>query len=79
MLQLVVIGLGGGYVPTDTWREMVSKISSICVTGQFKRLQQDLEDLYRRAGVSRPAIQAYQDALLSLLAEEVETNTSKAN
>ncbi len=55
---------------SDTWTEMVSKVSAICVTGQFKRLQGELEDLYRRAGVPKPAVQAYQDALLSLLAEE---------
>lgn len=57
---------------SDTWREMVSKVSSICVTGQFKRLQRELEELYQRAGVPQPAVQAYQDALLSLLAEEDE-------
>jgi hypothetical protein len=51
---------------------MVSKVSSICVTGQFKRLQRELEELYQRAGVPQPAVQAYQDALLSLLAEEDE-------
>ncbi len=58
---------------SDTWRQMVSKVSAICVTGQFKRLQYDLEDLYRRAGVPQPAVQAYQDALLSLLAEKDKT------
>jgi hypothetical protein len=51
---------------------MVSKVSAICVTGQFRRLQRELEDLYRRAGVAQPAVQAHQDALLSLLAEEDE-------
>lgn len=57
---------------SDTWRAMVTKVSTICVTGQFKRLQRELEELYRRAGVAQPAAQAYQDALLSLLAEEDE-------
>jgi len=59
-------------VHADTWRAMVSKVSAICVTGQFKRLQRELEELYRRAGVAQPAVQAYEDALLSLLAEEDE-------
>lgn len=58
---------------SDTWTQMVSKVSAICVTGQFKRLQRELEDLYQRAGVPKPAVQAHQDALLSLLAEEDET------
>jgi len=49
---------------------MVKKVSAICVTGQFKRLQRELEELYRRAGVPEPAVQAYQDALLSLLADD---------
>lgn len=64
--------IGGLFVHSDTWREMVTKVSTICVTGQFKRLQRELEELYRRAGVPQPAVQAYQDALLSLLAEEEE-------
>lgn len=51
----------------------------ICVTAQFKRLQRELEELYRRAGVPRPAVQAYQDALLSLLAEDEETPNRGAN
>ncbi|AEW05389.1 hypothetical protein Sulac_1896 [Sulfobacillus acidophilus DSM 10332] len=55
---------------SDTWRAMVKKVSAICVTGQFKRLQRELEELYRRAGVPEPAVQAYQDALLSLLADD---------
>ncbi|AUW93709.1 MAG: hypothetical protein C7B44_02825 [Sulfobacillus thermosulfidooxidans] len=58
---------------TDTWREMVGKVSAICVTGEFKRLQRQLEELYRRAGVSQPAVQAYQDALLSILAQDEES------
>lgn len=57
---------------SDTWREMVSKVSAICVTGQFQRLQRELEDLYRRAGVHNPDVQAHQDALLSLLADKDE-------
>lgn len=52
------------------WREVVGRISAICVTGQFKRLQRELEDLYRRGGLTKPAIRAYQDALLAILAEE---------
>ncbi len=63
---------------TDLWRDMVGKISTICVTGQFKRLQHQLEDLYRRAGVPQPAVQAYQDALLSLLADEEEFPMQKS-
>ncbi|OLZ12273.1 hypothetical protein [Sulfobacillus thermosulfidooxidans] len=55
---------------TETWQGMVSKIAAICVTGEFKRLQRQLEELYRRAGVTQPAVQAYQDALLSILAED---------
>ncbi len=57
---------------TDLWRDVVGKISTICVTSQFKRLHHQLEDLYRRAGVPQPAVQAYQDALFSLLADEDE-------
>lgn len=64
--------IGGIFVHSDTWREMVSKVSTICVTGQFKRLQSELEDLYLRAGVPQPAVQAYRDALMSLLADEDE-------
>jgi hypothetical protein len=52
------------------WRDVVGKISAICVSGQFKRLQRELEDLYRRGGLAKPAVQAYQDALLAMLAEE---------
>lgn len=55
---------------TAAWQEMVRRISTICVTGEFKRLQRQLEELYRRAGVTQPAVQAYQDALLSILAED---------
>ncbi len=62
--------MGGVFVQSDTWQQMVAKVSAICVTGQFKRLQSELEELYRRAGVPQPAVQAYQDALLSLLAED---------
>ena len=58
------------------WREVVGKISGICVTGQFKRLQRELEDLYRRAGLVDPAAQAYRDALLAILAEEDEAASS---
>lgn len=60
-------------------RIMVNRISMICVTAQFKRLQRELEELYRRAGVPKPAVQAYQDALMSLLAEEEEGLSSLAN
>lgn len=75
MLQLGVFGLGVMLVQTDTWRIMVNKVSAICVTGQFKRLQRELEELYRRAGIPQPAVQAHQDALLSMLAEENEQVT----
>lgn len=51
-------------------RGVVGKISVICVSGQFKRLQRELEELYRRGGLAKPAVQAYQDALWSMLAEE---------
>lgn len=57
----------------DNWRDVVERIATICVTSQFKRLQRQLEELYRRAGVSHPATQAYQDALLSILAEEEDS------
>ncbi|MHB1954373.1 MAG: hypothetical protein ACYCOU_11550, partial [Sulfobacillus sp.] len=70
--------IGGIMMETDLWRDMVGKISTICVTGQFKRLQHQLEDLYRRAGVPQPAVQAYQDALLSLLADEEEFPMQKS-
>lgn len=60
---------GRGMEVTD-WRDVVGRISTICVTGQFKRLQRELEDLYRRGGLAKPAVQAYQDALLALLADE---------
>lgn len=70
--KMKCLWIGGVFVHSDTWRSMVSKVSAICVTGQFKRLQQELEELYQRAGVPQPAVQAYQDALLSLLAEEDE-------
>ncbi|MDA8204646.1 MAG: hypothetical protein M0Z36_01145 [Thermaerobacter sp.] len=62
---------------SDTWRLMVSKVSAICVTGQFKRLQGDLEELYRRAGMPQPAVQAYEDALLSMLADGDEAVTNQ--
>ncbi len=58
---------------TENWREIVGKVSAVCVTGEFKRLQRQLEELYRRAGVAQPAVQAYQDALLSILAEDEES------
>ncbi len=51
-------------------RDVVGKIAVICVSGQFKRLRRELEDLYRRGGLPKPAVQAYQDALLAMLAEE---------
>lgn len=69
------LSIGGIFVHSDTWRQMVSKVSAICVTGQFKRLQGELEELYQRAGVPQPAVQAYEDALLSLLADEDEPVT----
>ncbi|MDA8193009.1 MAG: hypothetical protein M0Z53_03285 [Thermaerobacter sp.] len=64
---------------SDSWRAMVTRISVICVTAQFKRLQRELEELYRRAGIPRPAVQAYQDALLASLAEEEDPSIFQAN
>ena len=60
--------IGGVFVHSDTWREMVSKVSAICVTGQFKRLQRELEELYRRAGGAQPPVAAHLNAVLVLFA-----------
>jgi hypothetical protein len=61
------------------WRGVVGKISVICVSGEFKRLQRDLEELYRRGGLAKPAIQAHHDALLAILAEEESGPAAEAN
>ncbi len=69
----------GRSMEVTDWREVVGVISGICVTGKFKRLQRELEDLYRRAGLAEAAAQAYRDALLAMLAEQEATSSVKVH
>ncbi len=51
-------------------RAVVSRIAVICLSEEFQRLKQELEEIYRSSNVDNAPLVALSDALYAFLAEE---------
>jgi hypothetical protein len=51
-------------------RQIVQKISLICLSDEFLLLKKELESLYQRSGSEHASVLAFQDALYSMIAQE---------
>lgn len=57
---------------SEAWLEVIGQIQVIGTSREFRDLCRRLEKLYRQAGVREAPIKAYQDALVSILADNLE-------
>ncbi|MBO8128822.1 MAG: hypothetical protein H0Z39_06445 [Peptococcaceae bacterium] len=56
-------------LPEEQIKECTEHIAVICLSCEFKRLQQELERIYREAKMDNVSIAAFSDALLAFLAQ----------
>lgn len=58
------------HISTDAeMRHVVNRVTLICMSVEFRRLQAELLDAYTRSGEPNPEESAFHDALFSLMAE----------
>jgi len=61
-------------------RQIVQKITLICLSDEFLLLKKELEFLYVRSGSEHASELAFQDALYSMIAqEEIDLDRLRAN
>lgn len=51
-------------------RKVLNRIAVICLSEEFQRLKQELEDIYRSSNVDNAPLAALSDALYAFLAEQ---------
>ncbi|HEX3030980.1 MAG TPA: hypothetical protein VHS59_01865 [Bacillota bacterium] len=51
-------------------KKLVTQVSAICMSEEFRILQQELAQMYKRAHVENGELIAFQDALFSLLIQQ---------
>ncbi len=54
----------------DEMKRHIKLIANICISESFLELKKELELLYKENGSEQAAMQAFQDALYTILAEE---------
>jgi hypothetical protein len=71
--------LANSSLTTDTdLSNVVNRITLICMSEEFRRLQAELRQQFTRSGIPDAEAQAFHDALFALL-NEFEANSSGVN
>ncbi|MGF7186025.1 putative membrane protein YqiK [Desulfitispora alkaliphila] len=54
----------------EEMKKYVHLIANICISDNFLALKEELEAFYQSSKLEQPSVQAFQDALYTILAEE---------
>ena len=61
----------------EEMKKLICQIAEICLSEEFQSLRTELELLYFNSGMENALLSAFQDALITMLAQNDETKPFK--
>ena len=61
----------------EEMKKLIGQIAEVCLSEEFQSLRQELEMLYFNSGMENALVAAFQDALITMLAQREEVKPFK--